>query len=186
VKPPVYLDRDGVINENRPDYVRHPGHLVPIAGAVESVARLTGAGHSVIVVTNQSGIARGYYTSCDVQLIHEVIGAAFKAAGVDMNRIAFYFCPHHPDDHCCCRKPMTGMIDAARGELSLPLGGWIIGDADSDMELGRRCGLKTILVLSGRGVSQLQRIKAAKGVLPDHVTGSIAAACDLILTHCEA
>lgn len=179
MKPPVYLDRDGVINQNRSDYVREPRHWVPIPGAVEAVARLRREGHPVIVVTNQSGVARGYYTESAVQDIHRVMTASFRAAGADVDGV--YFCPHGPSGGCGCRKPETGMIDRARREHSLSAEGWIVGDADSDMELGRRSGLETILVLTGRGYPQLDLIRKQGRPEPDHVTESLASAVDIIL-----
>jgi D-glycero-D-manno-heptose 1,7-bisphosphate phosphatase len=114
-KLPVYLDRDGVINANRPDYVRSPREWIPIPGALSAIAALHQAGHQIIVVTNQSGIARGYYTAEDVEGIHLVMRNALKAAGVDS--IHILYCPHHPREKCSCRKPETGMIDRARIEL---------------------------------------------------------------------
>jgi len=180
MKPPVFLDRDGVINENRSAYVRKPSQWVPIPGAVESVARLYRAGYPVVVVTNQSGIARGYYTENDVKEIHSVMSAAFQAAGARVG--AVYYCPHHPSEGCTCRKPETGMIEMARSELSLPRGGWMVGDAHTDMELGRRTGLSTVLVLTGRGVSQLEKIRSDKQQEPDHITASLVSAVDMILS----
>ena len=180
MRPPVYLDRDGVINVNRSTYVRKPDHWIPFPGAVESVARLHRAGHPVVVVTNQSGIARGYYTANDVEAIHSLMFAAFKAAGAHVE--AVLFCPHHPSEGCGCRKPETGMIDKALRDKALPMGGWMVGDADSDMELGRRSGLSTILVLTGRGVSQLEKIRAEKRPEPDYVTESLVSAVDIILS----
>lgn len=180
MKLPVFLDRDGVINENRADYVRRPCQWVPIPGAVEAVVRLHEAGHPLVIVTNQSGIARGYYSETDVNAIHSVMKAAFRAAGADVS--CFFYCPHHPSEDCGCRKPETGMVDTARREHSLPPGGWIVGDADSDMELGRRSGLKTVLVLSGRGKSQLEMIRKENRPEPDHITESLISASDIILS----
>ncbi len=180
MKLPVFLDRDGVINTNRADYVKTPAEWMPIPGAISAMAELHRAGHPLVVVTNQSGIARGYYTAEAVEQIHRVMRSALKAAGVDSVHVLF--CPHHPQDGCTCRKPETGMVKQAVSDLGLPAGGWMVGDADSDMELGRRSGLTTILVLSGRGRDQLEIIKAENLVMPDHVTGSLVSALDIILT----
>ena len=180
MKLPVFLDRDGVINANRPDYVKSPAEWIPVPGAISAMAVLHKAGHPLIVVTNQSGIGRGYCTAEAVEQIHEVMRNALKAAGVDSVHILY--CPHHPADKCSCRKPETGMIDRARNDLGLPRGGWMIGDADSDMELGRRSGLETILVLSGRGAVQLEIINAENRAKPDHVTDSLVSALDIVLT----
>lgn len=180
MKLPVFLDRDGVINENRGDYVRDPSQWIPIPGAIQAAAELHYAGHPLVVITNQSGIGRGYYTETDVLGIHSVMEEAFRAAGAAI--AGCYHCPHRPDEKCRCRKPETGMIDRARAELSLPPGGWMVGDAGSDMELGRRCGLRTVLVLTGRGASQLELIRARGMKMPDHVLPSLVSAGELILT----
>lgn len=180
MKPPVFLDRDGVINENRSDYVRKPSQFKPVPGSLDAVRRLSEAGFPVVIVTNQSGIARGYYTRDVVLSIHSLAECALGMTGTTIAGI--YFCPHHPDEMCGCRKPETGMVEAARKDHDLPPGGWIVGDADSDMELGRRSGLSTILVLTGRGAKQLEKLRAEGRPEPDHVVGSLADAADLILT----
>ncbi len=180
MKLPVFLDRDGVINENRSDYVKTPAEWVPIPGAIAAAAILHRAGHPLVVVTNQSGIGRGYYTSEAVESIHTVMQNAFAAA--EIPAVPVMYCPHHPDERCSCRKPETGMIDQARSEYKLPDGGWMIGDAHSDMELGRRAGLITILVLTGRGMDQLEMIRAENLKMPDHVTDSLVSAVKIILS----
>ncbi len=177
---PVFLDRDGVINANRADYVKNPSEWIPVPGAISAIAALHRAGHPLVVVTNQSGIGRGYYTAAAVEQIHGVMLCALAAAGVPS--ITIMYCPHHPKDKCGCRKPETGMTDQARLDLKLPSGGWMVGDAHTDMELGRRSGLETILVLSGRGSDQLEIIKAENLAMPDHVTDSLVSAVEIILT----
>ena len=182
MKEPVFLDRDGVINENCPDYVRTPSDWVPLPGAFEAMARLYAAGHPLVVVTNQSGIARGYLTEDDLARIHELMTERFSRVG---GRFAgIMYCPHAPWDNCGCRKPETGLVDSARRNLALPeTGGWIVGDAQSDMELGRRTGLKTILVLTGRGRVQLGQIVESAGPQPDYVAPDLSAAVDIVLSH---
>ena len=176
---PVFLDRDGVINLNRADYVRSLREWIPIPGAIEAIVRLSNAGHPVIVLTNQSAIARNYCRVSDVEGIHlHLLHLVSKAGGLISG---IYYCPHHPDDGCECRKPRTGMIESARNELNLPDGGYIVGDADSDMELGRRTGLKTVLVLTGRGKEQLRKINSDDYPRPWKVTENITSAVDLIL-----
>lgn len=176
---PVYLDRDGVINLNRNDYVRTVDDWVPISGAAEAIARLSSAGHPVVVVSNQSAVARGFCSLEDVQAIHRRLCSLVKGAG---GRIAgIYFCPHHPEEGCSCRKPATGLVERAVLELALPPGGYIVGDADTDMELGRRLGLKTVMVLTGRGSRQMELIRKTGADPPWRVTGDIVSAAGLIL-----
>ena len=176
---PVFLDRDGVINRNRSDYVRSLDEWVPIQGAIDAIVRLSIAGHPVLVITNQSAIARKYCSVSDVEEIHRNLKHLVKLAGGMINGI--YYCPHHPDDGCECRKPRTGMIESARRELDLPEGGYIVGDAFSDMELGRRSGLKTILVLTGRGKDQLRKIDSEGLSRPWEITEDISSAVEMIL-----
>jgi len=176
---PVYLDRDGVINRNRSDYVRSLEDWIPIPGAIEAIIRLSQAGHPVIVITNQSAIARGYCTVRDVERIHSNLIHQVNKAGGEISGI--YYCPHHPDDGCECRKPSTGMLETARRELDLPEGGYIVGDADSDMELGRRAGLKTILVLTGRGRDQKEKIESESLPEPWRISEDISSAVEIII-----
>ena len=176
---PVYLDRDGVINRNRRDYVRSLEDWIPIPGAIEAITRLSKAGHPVIVITNQSAIAREFCTVRDVESIHSsLIQMVSKAGGVISG---IYYCPHHPDDGCECRKPRTGMVETARKELSLSEGGYIVGDAESDMELGRRAGLKTILVLTGRGRDQMEKIESEGLPEPWRISEDISSAVEIII-----
>ncbi len=176
---PVFLDRDGVINMNRADYIRSLKEWIPIPGAIEALARLSNAGHPVIVLTNQSAIARKYCTVSDVEEIHRHLLHIVSNAGGMISGI--YYCPHHPDDDCECRKPRTGMVESARRELNLPDGGYIVGDAVSDMELGRRAGLKTLLVLTGRGEDQFRKIESEGCIRPWKVTENLSSAVDIIL-----
>jgi len=176
---PVFLDRDGVINVNRVDYIRSLEQWIPLPGAIEAIAKLSKAGYKVIVLTNQSAIAREYCAFSDVERIHLHLSDLISKAGGLISGI--YYCPHHPDDGCECRKPRTGMIESAKRELNLPDGGYIVGDADSDMELGRRSGLKTVLVLTGRGKDQLRKINSEGLTKPWKVTEDISSAVELII-----
>ncbi len=179
MRPPVFLDRDGVINQNRSGYVRTLSDWVPLPGSLEAVARLSAAGHPVVVVTNQSAIARGYTTTEEVERVHDRLRSMVCDLGGEVS--ATYYCPHHPDDGCDCRKPRTGMVARARLELGLPQAGYLVGDADSDMELGRRVGLRTILVRSGRGLAQLRLMRAECRRMPDLVVDDLSEAARRIL-----
>lgn len=177
VREPVFLDRDGVLNENVPDYVRSLSMWKPIPGSLEAAARLSSAGHPVIVVTNQSAVGRGLMDTSAVEEINSFMSGRIEGLG---GRLAgIYYCPHRPDENCSCRKPGTGMIDAAKKELSLPDGGWLVGDAESDMELGRRAGLRTVMVLTGRGVEQARL--SVRGAEPSYIVEDLAAAAELII-----
>lgn len=177
--PPVFLDRDGVINRNRADYVRKPSQWKPYPGVFRAMARLSSAGLPLVVLTNQSAINRGYTTVDAVEEIHRMLRTRAERAGAVIGGV--YYCPHRPEDECGCRKPKTGMVDVARRELDLPSGGWMVGDAATDMEMGRAAGLRTLLVLTGRGEDQLQRIRQSGSQEPWAVCADLNEAVDRIL-----
>ena len=182
--PPVFLDRDGVINENNVDYVRRLEQWIPIPGSIQAIARLNLAGHRVFVVSNQSAIAREYTTVEEVERINDRMLAAVASEGERID--AVYYCPHHPDEDCSCRKPRTGMVDRAREEHDLPSGGrgYLVGDAASDMELASRAGLTGVLVLTGRGANQLEKMREAgepTEIVPAYVARNLEEAVDWIL-----
>ncbi|MBD3369836.1 HAD-IIIA family hydrolase [Candidatus Fermentibacteria bacterium] len=179
MKASVFLDRDGVINHDLSDYVRTLEDWEPIDGAFGALARLTRAGHPLVVVTNQSAVARGYTSKKVVEEIHRKMIQRAGKVGAEIN--AVYYCPHAPGTECDCRKPKTGMVDRARDELSLPPGGYLIGDAASDMELGRRAGLLTVMVLTGRGRSELDRIRDRRKTMPWKIAADLIQAVDIIL-----
>jgi len=176
---PVFLDRDGVINRNREDYVKTAEEWVPIPGAMEAIARLSREGFPVVVLTNQSAIGRGYCSEETVKVIHRRMKALVEESGGRISGV--YYCPHRPDENCSCRKPATGMIRRARAELDLAEGGYMVGDAESDMEMGRRDGLKTVMVLTGRGRSQLDMIRSAGERMPWKVVRDLSRAAEIIV-----
>jgi D-glycero-D-manno-heptose 1,7-bisphosphate phosphatase len=144
----VFLDRDGVINEKMPEgrYVTNWSEFRLLPGVAEAIGRLNRAGVRVIVVSNQRGIALGFYTAADVEAIHAELQKRLEAAGARVD--AFFFCPHDKMQ-CECRKPLPGMFEAARAqfpeiEAATSL---MIGDSFSDIEFGRRLGMRTIFVL---------------------------------------
>jgi heptosyltransferase-2 len=174
----IFLDRDGTVNRDT-GYVKSIEEFEVFPGVVEGVARLNRAGAKVVLVTNQSGIARGILTSTALKSIHAALSDALAAAGARFD--AIYYCPHHPDEHCLCRKPETGMVARAVEDLGVdPSSGYVIGDKPHDVELARRIGARSILVLSGAtsaaGLEQLQRAGAA----PDAVAAGFREAVEWI------
>jgi D-glycero-D-manno-heptose 1,7-bisphosphate phosphatase len=137
-RPAAFLDRDGVLNVDH-GYTFRPDQLEWIADAPEAVGLLNRAGYWVIVVTNQSGIARGYYDEAAVNLFHAYMQDELRAQGAHID--AFYYCPHHPEGtvaefavRCRCRKPQPGMLEQAAREWPIDLGGsFLVGDKDDDM-----------------------------------------------------
>ena len=155
MKRAVFIDRDGTINVER-DYLYRTEEFEFIPGAAQAVRLLNEAGFLVIVVTNQSGVARGYYTEEDVHLLHRHISTLFEQAGSRVD--AWFYCPHHPSGRgsyalpCRCRKPQPGMLLEAARRFDIDLDSSImIGDKLVDVEAGRAAGCRSILVRTGYG-----------------------------------
>ena len=155
VHPAVFLDRDGVIIENVPAYVRSWNDVIIFPQALEALACLRDSPYKVIIVTNQSAIGRGLITMQEAEAINHKLNQVVNKAGGRID--AFYICPHTPEMHCVCRKPEPGLILQAAREKHLDLSRSIlIGDALSDLAAGQAAGiLKNILVLTGRGLKQI-------------------------------
>jgi D-glycero-D-manno-heptose 1,7-bisphosphate phosphatase len=169
-RPAIFLDRDGVINENRASYVRSWADVALLPGALDALARLAGMPHAIVVITNQSAIGRGLVPEQTVREIHQRMQDAVASAGGRID--AFYCCPHHPDEGCACRKPNPGLLLQAAEELDLDLAAsYLVGDAASDVEAAVRAGICPILVLTGRGQDQVpllpEALRPACAIAPD-------------------
>jgi len=176
----VLLDRDGTINFER-HYLSDPKQLSLLPGAAAGLRSMRELGLGLVVVTNQSGIARGYFDSARLEKIHERLHELLGAAGVELDGI--YFCPHGPDDNCPCRKPHPGMANAAARELGFDLKqAFVIGDKDCDIQLGRNIGATTLLVRTGHGTDTVSKLSAASATTcqPDHVVANLTAAAVVI------
>lgn len=177
-RPAVFLDRDGTIIEEV-GYLKDPSQARLIPGAAEGIRRLNEAGVPVVVVTNQAGVGRGYFPESAVAAVHAEVARQLLAQGARWD--AAYYCPHHPDAGCDCRKPSPGMLRKAAAEHGLDLAGsFVVGDKVSDLKAGAPLGCRTVLVLTGYGVTEGERGKAA-GFAPDHVAPDLAAAADWVL-----
>lgn len=151
----IFLDRDGVINENRADYVKSWSEFCFIAGSREAIARLTRAGHTIVICTNQAAIARGYASIEVVEDIHRRMIAEIAAVGGEVAKV--YYCPHAKDANCSCRKPRPGMLLRARDELGVDLQDAVfIGDSITDVRAALAANVRSMLVLSGLGVEQFR------------------------------
>lgn len=151
----VFLDRDGVINENRDDYVKSWSEFHFIAGSREAIAKLTHAGHTIVICTNQAVIARGQASIEIIEDIHRRMIAEIAAVGGEIAKV--YYCPHAKDANCACRKPRPGMLLRARDELGIDLNdAMFIGDSITDVRAGLAAGVRSILVLSGLGIDQFR------------------------------
>jgi histidinol-phosphate phosphatase family protein len=151
----IFLDRDGVINENRSDYVKSWSEFRFLPGSREAIAKLTQAGHRIVVCTNQAGIARGTISIQTVEEIHRRMIESISEVGAKIEKV--YYCPHDRDGDCSCRKPRPGMLLRARDELDIDLHDAVfIGDSITDIRAGLAAGIHTVLVLSGLGLEQFR------------------------------
>ena len=181
----VFLDRDGTINVDT-GYVSRPEEVVLIAGADEALAGLKAAGYLIVVVSNQSAIGRGMASAEDVDRTNDEIvrqlRLKYPQSGVDY----FLCCPHHPDDRCSCRKPETGLVEAAQPAFSYQVeGSWMVGDRRSDIGFARNLGIareRRILVRTGKGEAELAEIEAADEAKDFIVCADIGEAAKRILS----
>ena len=143
----VFLDRDGTLNHDT-GYVKTPEELVLFPDTVASVKQCNGAGLRVLIVTNQSGLARGYFSQKDLDMIHQSLREQLEVGGAWIDDILV--CPHHPDDGCWCRKPNPGLIDQAVVRYPIDLKkSYMVGDKYIDLELAMKAKIKGILVKTG-------------------------------------
>lgn len=146
----VILDRDGVINHDSVEFIKSPAEWLPIDGSIEAIAKLSGAGFTVAVASNQSGIGRRIIDPPALDAIHDKMLDTVKSAGGDIDRIVS--CPHHPDDGCDCRKPAPGLLLRLGRQYGVPLDGVpVIGDSLRDLDAAVAVNARPILVLTGNG-----------------------------------
>ena len=151
----IILDRDGVINYESKDYIKSPDEWKPIPGSLEAIALLSQAGYTITVATNQSGVGRGLYSEKTLAAIHEKMCRCLKALGGTIDRI--FYCPHHPDEACICRKPATGLFEQIAAYYKIDLKGVIvIGDSLRDIQAAQKLACQPILVLTGNGEQTIQ------------------------------
>ncbi|MEE9614154.1 MAG: D-glycero-beta-D-manno-heptose 1,7-bisphosphate 7-phosphatase [Thermodesulfobacteriota bacterium] len=174
----VFLDRDGTINEDS-GYISDPDDLKLLPGAAGAIKRLNDAGVPVIVITNQSGVGRGYYTEDDVRAVNRRMTELLGLEGAEVDGI--YYCPHRPEDDCGCRKPATGLLDAAARERGVELArSFMVGDKASDVGAAKAAGVKSVFVLTGHGRAERDRLEE-KGPAPDFVAEDIGEAVGWIM-----
>ncbi len=174
----ILLDRDGVINRERPDYVKNWAEFEFLPGVLEALRRLAALEWPILVITNQSAIGRGIVTSTTVHDIHRRMIAAVEAAGGRVD--AVFVCPHHPDDACECRKPRPGLLYQAARQFQLRLADcYFVGDTMADYQAARAAGCRPILVQSGRQGAQLPQLLDDAAAVP--LVANLQAAVTLIL-----
>lgn len=174
----VFLDRDGTINEEV-GYVNHPDRFKIIPGVVKAIKILNEMGFLVIVVTNQGGVAKGFFDEKFLNKLHNKLIKELKRKGAKID--AIYYCPHHPHGKvkeysivCNCRKPATGLIEKACEDFNIDMeNSYLVGDQKRDIEFGKKLKLKTILVKTGYGKGELFFKKFDNDTKPDYVSENL-------------
>jgi D-glycero-D-manno-heptose 1,7-bisphosphate phosphatase len=184
----VFLDRDGTLNPD-PGYIDSPDKIVPFAFAAHAIKRLNDAGHLVIIVSNQSGVARGYFDEATLAGINTQLVRQLEVEGGRIDGL--YYCPHYPAANgndteylreCDCRKPKPGLLLRAATELDIDLErSVVIGDRYLDIQLAHSVGASGILVLTGWGRRELEREQSNWPRMPDLVAEDLTAAVDALL-----
>ncbi len=181
----VFLDRDGVITKEPPYYAHKIDQLELIPKSAEAIRLLNESGFKVIVVSNQSGVARGYYQERDIKIYNRAMKKKLEEKNAYID--AIYYCPHYSEAtiekykiDCECRKPKPGMLRQAEKDLNLNLKrSFLIGDKISDIEAGYRAGCKTILVLTGQGNYELKKI-SKMNIKPNYILKDLYTAVQTI------
>lgn len=156
----IILDRDGVINLDSPDFIKTPEEWIALPDSLKAIAQMTALGYQIIVVTNQSGLARNYYTHETLERIHEKM--LQKIREVNGTILDIFYCPHGPDDKCICRKPASGMYDFIKAkypQINFSQT-YSVGDSLRDLQAGQQSGCIPILVKTGNGLKTLEKINA--------------------------
>lgn len=169
----IFLDRDGTLNEEV-NYLHRKEDLKILEGVTEAIRLFKEHGYKIVVVTNQAGVARGYYTEAEVEALHLYMNELLKPQGAEIDY--FFYCPHHPEHGigeygkvCHCRKPATGMFEMAQQYFDVDkAGSWMIGDKLIDVEAGKNYGVHTVLVGTGygAGVHEEMTVCKEKGAMP--------------------
>ena len=150
----ILLDRDGVINRDSDDFIKSPEEWLPIEGSLEAIAMLNEHGYKVIVVTNQSGIARGLFDAAMLEKIHDKMHRLVNEKGGAIT--AVYYCPHGPESTCECRKPKAGLLKAFAADFDAELAKiFVVGDSLRDLQAAQAVGAQPILVKTGKGQQTL-------------------------------
>ena len=157
----IILDRDGVINQDSDEFIKSPDEFIPIEGSLEAIAQLNHAGYTVVVATNQSGIARGLFDIETLNRMHEKLRRLLNGFGGRID--AIFFCPHEPDDGCDCRKPLPGMLTQIAERFSTGLKDVpAVGDSLRDLQSAKQAGAIPVLVRTGKGERTIKSLEKSE------------------------
>ncbi|WP_028579144.1 D-glycero-beta-D-manno-heptose 1,7-bisphosphate 7-phosphatase [Desulfogranum japonicum] len=185
-KPAVFLDRDGTINEQM-GYINHISRFILLPDVAKAIALLNQEEIPVIIVTNQSGLARGYFPATLLDEVHAKMAVELAEQGAHVDGI--YICPHHPEakerqyrEDCNCRKPKPGLLEQAAEDFNIDLKrSFVVGDRWSDIRCGAAVGAAPILVLTGYGKGDAQYIGPGQSIQPDYIAENLLAAVRWII-----
>ncbi len=178
----VFLDRDGVINHDSPDYIKSWAEFKFLPGSIEAIKHLTINGFETIIISNQSAVNRGLITIEGLEHIFSMIKKITENYGGKIKDV--FFCPHRPDESCDCRKPNPGLIYKAEKKFRIDLStAYMVGDSTKDVECGKRSGCgNTVLVKTGNGFSAEKQLSEKK-IFPDHTAENLLEATNWIIGH---
>ncbi len=175
----IIIDRDGVINHDSDAYIKSEEEWQPIDGSLEAIARLNHGGYTVVVASNQSGLARGYFDIETLSAMHRKMDEMLSKVGGQVD--AIFYCPHGPDDGCACRKPKPGMLLDIGQRFNVSLKDVVfVGDSISDIKAASHANAKSMLVRTGKGV-KAEKILHAEGKNDIPVYDDLATAVTAIL-----
>ncbi|MBL7158810.1 MAG: HAD-IIIA family hydrolase [Candidatus Omnitrophica bacterium] len=178
----IFIDRDGVINKDpggwvETSYVTRWEDFIFLPGSPEALKKLCDAGYGIVIISNQGGVSKGFFTEERLAEINSKMLRALREKGVAIKKV--YYCIHQASDNCECKKPKTGLFEKAEKELRIKAAGnYFIGDGKMDVEAGSKAALKTVLVLSGKTNVEMLRDWDVK---PDYIFDNLAEAVDFIL-----
>ncbi|MFT6094500.1 MAG: D-glycero-D-manno-heptose 1,7-bisphosphate phosphatase [Pseudohongiellaceae bacterium] len=176
----VILDRDGVINQDSKDYIRKPAEWIPIDGSIQAIVDLCAAGFKVFIATNQSGLARNFFSRNDLDSIHQKLIQMVDEANGEIHGI--FYCPHLPSDHCNCRKPKTGLLEQIENKFQCSVKrAPFVGDSLKDVQAALAYGCNAMLVRTGNGEKSLVELKKL-GIVDFESFSDLAAAAKSIIS----
>jgi D-glycero-D-manno-heptose 1,7-bisphosphate phosphatase len=160
-RPAIFLDRDGVINRNRNDHVKALAEFEFLPGTLDALRRLARLEWPVVVISNQAIVGRGVVSRQTIDQINTHMVNTVRSVGGRIDRV--FYCPHSPEEHCCCRKPQPGLLLQAADEMKLDLAGsFFVGDAESDVMAAKAVGCRPVLVKTGRGAGEREILRQAQ------------------------
>ena len=180
MKPAIFIDRDGTVS-HEVGYLNHPSRFRLFPWTVDAVRHINRAGWLAVLVTNQAGVARGYFPEAMVHEVHDQLRAALESGGARLD--AIYYCPHRPEEDCECRKPKPGMLLRAARELEIDLNrSFMIGDRYVDVRAAHAAGVRSVLVCTGDGAGEMAKYAGLPGPQPNFVADNLQHAVDAILS----